>query len=115
MFNIRPPTSGERRLLLIGRLQDAEAEHDATIRSMRGGVCAPALSEDVRRWRAVGSAMAELARTVRRECAASAFCDARPCLELLAARLVEAIDDQIDAPAWRVINAQARLEAARSA
>ena len=51
---------------------------------------------------------------MRRECAASAYCNARPRIEALAMRLVEAIDDEIDPPAWRVIDTHVRLEAAQS-
>jgi hypothetical protein len=49
---------------------------------------------------------------VRKGCAASAFCDARPDVTHLAARLSEAIDDQLDPEAWALVDAAARLSAA---
>lgn len=105
-------TPRQRKLTLMGRLHDAQDDHDAAILAVRGGVAAAALDSDILLWRALGSAIVDLARLARASCAASAFCDARPGIEPLAARLVEAIDDQIDRPAWSVIQAQARLQAA---
>jgi hypothetical protein len=111
MDSISLVASSERRPLLLDQLHAAEADHDESIRSVREGVRSNALAEDSRRWRALGAAIVGLARLIRRECAASAFCDARPSIAELAVRLVESVDDQIDAPAWRVIDAQVRLEA----
>ena len=108
-------TSRQRKLILMGRLHDAQDDHNTAILSIRQGVTAPALDGDLVRWRALGSAIIDLARLLRSHCAASAFCDARPEIESLAVRLVEAIDDQIDQPAWSVIDAQTRLQAARAA
>jgi hypothetical protein len=96
----------------LDRLYDAERDHDAAIRSSRSGVSDARLAEDLLRWRRLGSAIADLARLVGDHCAASAFCDTRPRTDVLASRLVEAIDDQIDEAAWRVVEARARLEAA---
>jgi hypothetical protein len=110
-----PPAAPRQRLLrLTSRLHDAENDHDAGLRAVRGGVRAEALTKDLQLWRALGAAIVDLARIVREQCAASAFCDARPGIEPLAARLVESIDDQIDAAAWGVIAAQARLLAMRA-
>ncbi len=75
------------------------------------GATADALDEDARLWMALGGAIGELAWRVRRSCAASAFCEARPSAALVAARLAEAIDDQFDGPAWAVINAAAQARA----
>lgn len=104
----------QRLLLLTGRLHDAEDDHDAELRVERAGVCANALASDLQLWRGLGAAIVDIARLVRGHCSASSFCDARPAIEPLAVRLVEALDDQIDAAAWRVIAAQAHLLAARA-
>jgi len=104
----------QHRLTLMGRLHDAEDDHNAAVLTARGGVAATALDGDILLWQALGSAIVDLARLLRAYCIASAFCDARPGIEPLAARLVEAIDDQIDRHAWDVIQAQARLQAARA-
>ncbi len=104
----------QHKLTLIGRLHDAQDDHNAAIKAVRSGVTAPALDGDILLWQALGSAIVDLARLVRAHCGASSFCDARPGIEPLTARLVEAIDDQIDRHAWTVIQAQARLQAARA-
>jgi hypothetical protein len=111
------PRSATRQceLTLMGRLHDAEDDHDLAVRGLRAGVSAEALDMDAQLWRAMGSAIAELARLVSRHCHLSSFCEARPSVGLLTARLSEAIDDQLDGAAWRVVDAQARLEAARTA
>jgi hypothetical protein len=101
-----------RRLLLIGRLNDAEDDHYQAIRAIRMGVNPVALDQGAQRRRALGLTIADLARLVSGQCAAGAFCDARPAVEPLAVRLIEAIDDQLDTPAWRVIDAQVRLQVA---
>ena len=105
----------QRRLVLMGRLHDAQDDHNAAVLAAREGVGATALDGDILRWRTLGSSIVELARLVRCQCETSAFCDARPRLEPLAVRLIEAIDDLIDLPAWRVIDAQVRLLAASAA
>jgi hypothetical protein len=110
-----PTAPRQRKLVLMGRLHDAQDDHNKAIVSERRGATAAALDSDLSRWRVLGSAIVDLARLVRGQCAASAFCDARPEIEPLTARLVEAIDDQIDQPAWIVIDAQARLQAALEA
>jgi hypothetical protein len=104
----------QHKLTLMGRLHDAQDDHNAAVLAARGGVTGTALDGDVLLWQALGSAIADLARHIRAYCAASSFCDARPGIEPLTARLVEAIDDQIDRHAWGVIQAQARLQAAKS-
>jgi fructose-1,6-bisphosphatase/inositol monophosphatase family enzyme len=108
-----PAAARQRKLTLIDRLHDVEDDHNAAIRTLRAGVSIAALEQDLCRWRALGSAIVELARLVRGQCAASDFCDARPGTAILAARLVEAIDDQLDQPAWSVVDAQVRLQATR--
>ena len=97
------------RLLLMGRANDAADDHHQAIRASRSGVTQAALDQDIGRWHSLAFAIADLARLVSGHCAASAFCDARPTAGALAVRLVEAIDDQIDPPAWRVVNAEVRL------
>jgi hypothetical protein len=110
------PTVARQRLLsLQGRLHDAEDDHDAAVRAARCGVTRQALQADLALWRAAGSAVVALAERLRAACLTSAFCDARPDVGMAAIRLIESVDDQIDLPAWRVIAAQVRLEAARSA
>jgi hypothetical protein len=93
-------------------LHDEIRNHDSAIRLVRDGATRAALDQDVILWRMLGAAIAELAKRISAHCAASAFCDARPKTETLAARLAEAIDDQVDSPAWRVIMAEARFRAA---
>ena len=105
----------QRRLVQMGRLHDAQDDHNAAVLAMREGVGAAALDRDILRWRALGASIVDLARMVRGQCEASEFCDARPRLEPLAVRLVEAIDDLIDRPVWIVIDAQVRLLAASAA
>jgi hypothetical protein len=99
----------------MGRVHDVEDDHHAAILDIRRGATRTALDEDLRRWRTLGSAIVDLARLVSDHCAQSAFCDARPRIESLTARMVEAIDDQIDGHAWRVVDAVARLRAAETA
>ena len=93
-------------------LHDEIYDHDSAIRLVRAGVTQADLDQDIVLWRTLGAAIAEVARLISAHCAASAFCDARPKTEALAARLTEAIDNQIDDPAWRVIAAEARFRAA---
>jgi hypothetical protein len=95
----------------LRRLRDAEDEHDDIRRAFRIGVTTRTLAADVRRWEALGEAIAALAGLVARQCAASHFCDARPDVLLLAIRLSESIDDLIDEPAWAVVDASTRLAA----
>jgi len=95
----------------LRRLRETEDEHDDIRRTFRAGVSARTLAEDVRRWEALGEAIAALAGLVARHCAASHFCDARPDVGLLAIRLSESIDDLMDEPAWAVVDAAARLAA----
>ncbi len=108
-----PPTGTPLELAgALRRLRDAEDEHDEIRRAFRAGASARALAAEVRRWEALGEVIAPLAGLVARRCAASHFCDARPDVLLLAARLSESIDDLMDAPAWAVAEASARLAAA---
>ena len=95
----------------LRRLRETEDEHDAIRRAFRAGVTGRTLAADVRRWEALGEAIAALAGLVARHCTASHFCDARPDVALLAIRLSESIDDLMDEPAWAVVDAAARLAA----
>ena len=104
----------QHKLTLMGRLHDAQDDHNAAVMTASSGVTAAALDGDILLWQALGSAIVDLARLVCAYCAASSFCDARPGIEPLTARLVESIDDQIDLHAWGVVQAQARLQAARA-
>jgi hypothetical protein len=99
-------------LTLLGRLQEAEDDHDRDRRSHISGVSQERLETDKTRWSSVGGAVAALAAQICSACAASAFAEARPKVDQLAQRLSEAIDDQLDAPAWRLIDAAARLAVA---
>jgi hypothetical protein len=95
----------------LGRLQEAEDDHDRALRAEVCGVTLRELDADKALWREVGGAIGELARRVRDHCAASAYARARPCAELIAARLSESIDDQMDPAAWRIADAAAHLAA----
>lgn len=95
----------------LRRLREAEDEHDAIRRAFSAGASARTLAADLRRWEALGEAIAALAGLVARHCAASHFCDARPDVALLTIRLSESIDDLMDEPAWSVTDAAARLAA----
>lgn len=89
-------------------LQDALIGHDEARRRDGQGVSSAALDADVALWLSLGSAIAELATRVCDACRRSTFANLRPDAAHLAARLSEAIDDQLDAPAWRVADAAAR-------
>jgi hypothetical protein len=103
--------SRRKRLILLGRVQDAEAEHDRARRAHFAGVTTASLDAEKTLWTEVGVAIAELAGRFRDGCAASLFTEGNPRIEDVAARLSEAIDDQFDAYAWRVMDAAARLAA----
>lgn len=107
MVTIPPPLPIPPRTL-DGRLAAAENGHDADRRSTCSGVTARALVADNDAWEEIGAAIADLARLIHARCATSRLCNARPRIDALAARVSEAIDDQIDAAAWRVIDAAAR-------
>ncbi|QUD88033.1 hypothetical protein [Phenylobacterium montanum] len=94
-----------------GRLRDALLDHDQARRHESAGVSANALDADIALWLGLGGAIADLADRIRDACRRSAFANRRPEAAALAARLSEAIDDQVDTPAWRVIDAAARLGA----
>jgi len=103
----------QHRRLLQGRLHDAEDDFDDACRGHFAGVTSAALLADKKRWRELGGAIASVARLISMSCASSQFCPGRPQTDLLAARISEAIDDQIDASAWAVIDAATRVDAAR--
>jgi hypothetical protein len=104
----------ERRQKFVFRLCKAEEDHAIAHRSTCEGASAAALNSDNGLWLEVGDAIAALARLIQAQCAKSQFCGARPKVEMLAARLSEAIDDQLDVPCWAVVDAAARLGASRS-
>jgi hypothetical protein len=106
-------SAADRRLRLVrlGHLQDAEDEHDRARLDASAGVTRPSLETEKTRWCAIGEAIAALAWTICETCAASAFCEVRPRPMNVAIRVSEAIDDQLDGPAWRVVDAAARLAA----
>ncbi len=107
------PAAPRRHFLtLLGRLQEAEDDHDRDRRDHIAGVTDERLGMDKARWSSVGGAMAALAVQICNACAASAFAEGRPRAEQVAQRLSEAIDDQLDTPAWRLIDAAARLAVA---
>ena len=94
---------------VVRRLRDAQSDHDQYRRLTVEGVSAHLLDVEHRRWRAIGEAIAELAQLIVRQCGSSEFTAARPNGRTLTLRLSEAIDDQLDDPAWRVVDAAARL------
>jgi hypothetical protein len=89
-------------------LYAAMDRHDAERRTAVAGVTAHALDADKLAWSRIGEAIASLADLVTDLCQASAFCQTQPRRDLLCARLVESIDDQVDAAAWAIIEAAAR-------
>jgi len=91
------------RVDALGRLREAQDDHDVVRRAFRDGVTTTLLSADHRRWEALGEAIAALAAAIARHCGASHYCDARPDAALLAIRLSESIDDLMDEPAWSVV------------
>jgi hypothetical protein len=103
----------QHRHLLQGRLHDAEDDYDNACCERFAGVTGAALHADKTCWRDLGGAIASLARLISMACASSQFCQGRPQADLLAARISEAIDDQIDGPAWAVVDAATRVDAAR--
>jgi hypothetical protein len=107
----RTPPDQRRRLVLLGRLQDAEDSHDIERRGSFVGVTASLLDADKARWSDIGYALASAAAMIRDACVRSAFCGTRPTVDHLTARLSEAIDDQLDRESWAVVDAAARLAA----
>ncbi|MDR3508038.1 MAG: hypothetical protein P4L64_09095 [Caulobacteraceae bacterium] len=93
-------------------LHNARLAHDDAVRALNDRPDQRALALDLDLWEALGAALAELAQSARAACARSHFCNARPDAAQLTARLSEAIDDQLDAPAWAVMDAAARLHLA---
>jgi hypothetical protein len=85
--------------------------HDHARRAGFEGVTDTELAHEHARWDAVGAAIAGLAELIRRRCADSAFCPARLQTPALVVRLTEAIDDQLDDVAWRVVDAAAQRHA----
>lgn len=108
-----PTTLSDRsnHRLLLGHLQEAEADHDRGRRDSLLEVTAHALDADKALWTNVGAAVGALAHLVSGACAASALGERRPKPDHLAARLSESIDDQIDRDAWLIVDAAARLRA----
>ena len=85
--------------------------HDSDRRGAFAGVTLADLDADKQLGFDIGEAIAALARTIASRCRASAFCVERPATTALCARLVEAVDDQVDGAAWAVIAAAARAAA----
>jgi hypothetical protein len=104
----------ERASSLLRQLRTADNGHAAARLSTCEGVAPTALDADVGRWIEIGGAIAALARLIQAHSAASQFCSARPDIEVLATRISETIDDQLDGPSWGLVDAVAKLEAARS-
>ncbi|HEY2660053.1 MAG TPA: hypothetical protein VGI79_10050 [Caulobacteraceae bacterium] len=97
---------------LEDQLRCAQRDHDDLRRSAASGVAVPGFHVDCDLWGQLGTAIAGLAHQIGLACRDSQYCSDRPEAAALAARLSESIDDQIDAAAWAVINAAARLRAA---
>jgi hypothetical protein len=108
------PSLRERASLFLHELRAANNRHAAARLARCEGATPAALDADVGRWIEIGGAIAALARLIQAHSAASQFCSARPDVEVLATRISEAIDDQLDGPSWGLIDAAAKLEAARS-
>ena len=89
-------------------LRAAMDRHDADRRHAHCGVTAIDLDADKRIWSEVGVAIAAAAHRLAEGCRSSGFCATRPVSAVLCARFVEAIDDQVDGPAWALIEAAAR-------
>ena len=94
------------------RLQSALRDHDDHRRTTQAAVTAVGLDADNDLWAIAGAAIASLARLIGQSCRDSRYCNDRPEVAALVARLSESIDDQIDTAAWAVIDASARLRAA---
>ena len=92
-------------------LLQAQLGYDAAVLARRSGVTNAALAHDHRLWEQAAAAIVTLAAHLGDLCAASAFSDAGPTVSMLAARFSEALDDQIDAHAWAVIDAAVALRA----
>jgi hypothetical protein len=113
-FTDRRTPARRVRLALLGRLQEAESDHDRARREGLAGVTQRLLDADKARWSRIGEALAAMARLVSETCASSAFGETRPKVEDVAVRLSEAIDDQLDSEAWPVVDAATRLAASQS-
>jgi len=111
VFPPAPSSVRRHRLALLGRLQDAEDDHDRMRRQTFASATGELLDADKARWTRLGDSLAALARLVCKASADSVFCDSRPGVDLVTVRLSEAIDDQFDRESWRVIDAAARLAA----
>lgn len=96
---------------LNDRLRDTLRDHDEDRRRHGQGVTGAALDADAALWLALGGAVATLAGQIREACRLSAFSSHRPDAQVLAARMSESIDDQLDLTAWRIVDAAARLKA----
>ncbi len=99
-------------LQLEDQLRGAQRDHDDCRRNAHAIAASTCLDADNDLWTRLGAAIASLAHLIRQACHDSRFGDARPEATALAARLSESIDDQVDAAAWAVIDASARLKTA---
>ena len=82
--------------------------HDTDRRENFTGVTAADLDADKQIWSEIGAMVAAVARRLTDGCRASGFFAGKPDPATVCARLVESIDDQVDIPAWRLIEAAAR-------
>ena len=98
---------------LEDRLRRLQRDHDNERKKSDEGAAASDVDADNELWLNLGCAIADLARMISRSCRNSCCSSARPEVSALAARLSEAIDDQLDLSAWRIVDAAARLNAAR--
>ena len=97
------------------QLNTAFDRHDSDRRRALAGVTGADLDTDKQIWSAIGVALAEVAQLVADGCQASGLCGGRPATTAICARLVEAIDDQVDVPAWEIIEAAASAVVAAKA
>ncbi len=82
--------------------------HDAERRAGFLAVSNESLASDRAAWIEVGEAIATLALLVAARCRSSAFVFAAPSAVELSGRIVDAVDEPFDAPAFAVVSAAAR-------
>jgi hypothetical protein len=89
-------------------LHDAMDRHDADRRARFQAASNDSLSADRAGWIEIGEAIAALAQLVTARCRASAFVFAAPNAVELGLRIVDAVDEPLDAAAFVVVSAAAR-------
>ena len=92
-------------------LQSALRDHDAVMIRNLEGVTESMIDRRRQGWLLLGIALGRLALRTGETCRACALGAAWPEPVLIAQRLAEALDDQIDAPDWRIVEAAARWRA----